>query len=134
MRNADDLGKLILRLSLGVMILLHGLAKILSGPGSIGGMLAKAGLPAELSYLVYIGEVLAPLLLIIGIWSRLAALVIAVNMVVAVYLVHAQQIFTRGQSGGWALELQGMFLFAAIALLLLGAGSYSMGGKSGKWN
>jgi putative oxidoreductase len=55
-------------------------------------------------------------------------------MVVAVYLAHTHQIFTRGPSGGWALELQGMFLFAAIALLFLGAGSYSIGGKSGKWN
>ena len=134
MRNADDLGKLVLRLTLGILILLHGIAKIMSGPGSVGGMLSKVGLPSEMSWFVYIGEVLAPILLIIGVWTRPAALVIVINMLFAVYLAHAHQIFTLGQSGGWALELQGMFLFTGLAIALMGAGSYSIGGRSGKWN
>src|SRR5690606_9651374 len=120
MRNADDLGKLVLRLTLGILILLHGIAKIMSGPAGVGGMLSKAGLPSEISYLVYVGEVLAPILLIIGVWTRPAALVIVFNMLFAIYLAHAHQIFTLAQSGGWALELQGMFLFTALALAVMG--------------
>jgi len=55
-------------------------------------------------------------------------------MVVAILLVHTREFFTMTGSGGWALELQGMYLFAAIALALLGAGRYSIGGRAAKWN
>jgi len=85
-------------------------------------------------YLVYLGEVIAPILLIVGVWSRLAALIIAGNMVFAVVLVHTKQLFTLNETGGWSLELQGMFLVAALALVLLGAGRFSIGGRGGRWN
>jgi uncharacterized membrane protein YphA (DoxX/SURF4 family) len=78
MQTSDDLGKLLLRLTLGVLTLLHGIAKISAGVGGIAGMLGKAGLPTVLAYGVYAGEVIAPLLLIIGLWTRPAALVVAV--------------------------------------------------------
>ena len=132
--NSEDLGKLILRVSLGVMFLLHGIAKITGGVGGIVGMVEKAGMPGALGYLVYVGEVAAPLLLIFGFWTRLAALVVAINMVVAVALVHMGELFTLGKQGGWALELQGMFLFAAVAVALLGAGRFSAGGARGRFN
>ena len=38
------------------------------------------------------------------------------------------------KTGGWALELQGMFFFAALAVALLGAGRLSMGGINGRLN
>ena len=132
--SSDDTGKLILRLSLGVIILLHGIAKITGGVDGIVGMVGKAGLPSAFGYLVYVGEVLAPLLLIVGLWTRLAALVVAINMVVAIVLVHMGELFSLNQQGGWALELQGMFLFAAIAIVLLGAGRFSVGGARGRFN
>jgi putative oxidoreductase len=132
--NSEDTGKLILRVSLGVMILLHGIAKIVGGVDGIVGTVAKAGLPGAFGYLVYVGEVLAPLLLIVGVWTRLAALVVAVNMVVAIALVHMGDLFTLTEQGGWALELQGMFLFGAIAVALLGAGRFSAGGARGRFN
>jgi putative oxidoreductase len=43
-------------------------------------------------------------------------------------------LFVIGKSGGWALELQGMYLFGGIAVMLLGAGAYSLGGRNGRWN
>jgi putative oxidoreductase len=134
MTNSEDTGKLILRVSLGVMILLHGIAKIMGGVDGIVGMVGKVGLPAAFGYLVYVGEVLAPLLLIVGLWTRLAALVVAINMVVAIVLVHMGDLFTLTKQGGWALELQGMFLFTAIAVALLGAGRFSVGGARGRFN
>ena len=129
-----DTGKLILRLALGLLIVLHGISKVISGPAAILGMVEKAGLPQPVGYLVYVGEVLAPLLVIVGLWTRPAALVIAINMIFAVALAHTAQFFTLAKTGGWALELQGMYFFTAVAIALLGAGRYSLGGTTGRWN
>jgi putative oxidoreductase len=134
MTRSDDTGKLILRLALGILILLHGIAKLGSGVGGIAGMLTSHGLPAGLAYLVYIGEILAPVLLIAGIFTRPAALIVVINMLFAIFLAHMSQVFTLGKTGGWAIELQGMFLFAAIAVAFLGAGRFSLGGIAGKYN
>jgi putative oxidoreductase len=133
-RTSEDTGKLILRVTLAVLILLHGVAKITGGVGFIAGMLEKNGLPGAVAYLVLVGEVLAPILMLIGAWTRLAAVIIAGNMIVAIGLVHMGELFTLGKTGGWALELQGMFLFTAIAVAFLGAGRYSMGGINGRLN
>ena len=132
--DTSDAGRLLLRVALGVLILLHGIAKLQAGPDYMIGTVTKAGLPAAFAYLVYVGEVLAPVLLIAGLWTRAAAAVVAINMVVAVVLVHMSQLFTLTKSGGWALELQAMYLFGTIAVVLLGAGRYSAGGVNGKWN
>jgi putative oxidoreductase len=130
----DDGGRLVLRVLLAVLILFHGVSKLIGGVGFIGGMLAKAGLPSALGYLVYIGEVIAPLLILFGVFTRAAALVVVVNMIVALLLVHTSQFFTLNNQGGWALELQGMYLGAAVAVALLGAGRYSVGGVRGRFN
>jgi putative oxidoreductase len=132
--HTDDAGKFVLRAALAVILLFHGVAKLTGGIGFVGDMLAKAGLPAFLGYGVYVGEVVAPLLLLAGLFTRPAALVVAFNMVVAVLLVHTGQLFTRNETGGWSLELQAMFLMAALAVALLGAGRYSLGGTSGRFN
>ena len=130
----DDRGKLVLRIVLAVLILFHGVSKLIGGVGFISGMLVKAGLPGALGYLVYIGEVVAPLLILVGVFTRLAALVVVINMIVALLLVHTKQFFTLSDTGGWALELQGMYFGTAVALALLGAGRYSIGGVGGRFN
>lgn len=108
----------LLRVVLAVLMLLHGWAKIRHGIGGIESMLGKAGLPGFLAYGVYIGEVVAPLLLLVGLWVVPAALVVAINMVVAVLLVHLGQVFSLNPTGGWMLELQAMFLVAALAVAM----------------
>ncbi len=72
MNNFSDLGKLVLRLTLGILLLFHGVSKIRHGVDFIFPALEAHGLPTALAYLSYIGEVLAPILLIVGLWSRLA--------------------------------------------------------------
>ncbi|HEX7866653.1 MAG TPA: DoxX family protein [Variovorax sp.] len=129
MVKSDDTGKFILRVSLGVLILLHGIAKLQGGVGFISGMLAQHGLPGALAYLVYIGEVVAPVLLIIGLYTRPAAWIVAINMLVAFALVHMKDLTSLGKQGGWALELQGMFLFAALALAFMGGGRFALSTK-----
>lgn len=133
-RGGQDLGKAVLRIVLGILILLHGIAKIINGPGFVLQLMDQAGLPSFLAYGVYIGEVLAPVLLIIGLWTRLAALIVAINMLFALGLVHLHQLAMLNKTGGWELELQGMYLGTAIAIMLLGAGRYSLGGPNGPLN
>lgn len=130
MSTSEDIGKLVLRITLAILILLHGVSKLQNGIDFISGLVSGAGLPSAFAYLVYIGEVVAPLLVLIGLFTRPAALLIAVNMIVAIVLVHMGELFTFTNSGGWALELQGMFLFTAIAISLLGPGRYSLDAKA----
>lgn len=130
----DDAAKLLLRLSLGSLMLLHGIAKLNGGIDPILGMVTKSGLPAAVGYGVYVGEVLAPLLLIVGAWTRAAAVVVAINMVVAVALAHTAQLATLSPNGGWALELQGFYIAMAVTIALLGAGRHSVAGIDGRWN
>src|SRR3546814_15157272 len=70
----DDAGKLVLRLSVGVLMLLHGIHKLLHGVDGIGGMLAGMGLPTVPAYGVYLGAVVGPLLVTLGLYNRLGAL------------------------------------------------------------
>lgn len=125
-KDLNDTGKLVLRLTLGILILLHGIAKFSNGIGPIEGMVTGMGMPAFIAYGVYVGEILAPLLLIVGFYARIGAALIAINMLVAIALAHASEIASLGQTGGWALELQGMFLFTAIALMLMGPGRFGV--------
>jgi len=133
---SEDLGKALLRIVLGALILLHGIFKLTHAGafGFVTKMVAHAGLPEPVAYLVYVGEIVAPVLLIIGLWSRLAALVVAVNMLFALALVHTAQLGMLNENGGWQLELQAMYLVAAIAVALFGAGRFSVGGPNGPMN
>ncbi len=132
--RAEDAAKLLLRVALGVLMLLHGIGKLEGGIATVVGMVAKTGLPGALGYAVYLGEVVAPLLLLVGLFTRPAALVVAINMVVAVLLAHTAQLTALTPNGGWALELQAFYLTVALAIALLGAGRISVGGAQGRWN
>ncbi|MCE7032608.1 DoxX family protein [Lysobacter sp. GX 14042] len=125
----QDLARLLLRVTLGVLILLHGIAKLNGGLSGITGMVAGTGLPGWLGYAVLIGEVLAPLLLIAGFHARIGGALVAINMLVAVYLAHMGELGRLGSSGGWALELQAMFFVAGVAVALAGPGRFSVNGR-----
>jgi putative oxidoreductase len=125
----EDRAKLLLRGTVGFLILLHGIYKLMNpeAVGYIGGMFASIGLPAFLAYLIYIGEIVAPIMLIIGYQTKIAALLVAITMLVAILLAHASQIFTLAEMGGGAaIELQLMYLFGALAIFGLGAGKHRL--------
>ena len=134
MPKNNALGLLLLRLSVGGLMLFHGVAKLSHGVSGIGGLLAGKGLPEFLAYGVYVGEVVAPLLVLIGLFSRPAAWVVAINMLIAVLLVHTGDITTIGKTGGWALELHTFYFLGAIAVALLGPGKLSVSKGKGKWD
>ncbi len=124
--RSDDLSKLVLRLTLGILLLMHGIFKVQHGIGPIIGMVSSAGLPGFIAYGVYIGELIAPILLIIGLYSRLAAVAVIINMLVAITLAHSGQLGMLTANGGLRLEAQYFFLFTAVAVFLGGAGRFSM--------
>ncbi len=111
-------GVLLLRWTLAILMIFHGWAKVTGGVGGIEGMLVGKGLPAFLAYGVYIGELVAPLFLLIGLWVVPAALVIAINMAVAVALAHSTHFLDITATGGWRLELQAFFFMTALVVAL----------------
>jgi putative oxidoreductase len=122
----QDAGILILRVSLGILILFHGMNKIVHGIGPIQGMVTGMGLPGLLAYGVYLGEVLGPVLLVTGFHARIGAGLIVINMVFAILLAHTGDLLSLSPHGGWRLELQGMYFFTALALVFLGPGRFSL--------
>ncbi|WP_408095794.1 DoxX family protein [Peredibacter sp. HCB2-198] len=122
----DDLAKLFLRVVVGGLMLFHGMHKIVHGYGHVGGMLNQAGLPEFIQHGVLVGEILAPLLLIIGYKTRYSAILIIFTMLVAVGLAYHEKIFTLNQYGGWMIELHVFFIVSSLAIILLGAGKYAL--------
>ncbi|GKW10886.1 MULTISPECIES: DoxX family protein [Pectobacterium] len=124
--DKPDFGKLFLRVSFSVLMLFHGWHKVHGGIGAIEGMLTNAGLPAFIGYGVYAGEVIIPILMILGIFTRPSALIFSFTMLVATLLVHPDGFFTLAKTGAWGVEGTAVFFFAGIAIALLGSGKYSV--------
>lgn len=110
----------ILSFGLGVLMLFHGIDKLSNGVDHIVKMLMGAGVPYAqyVVYGVYIGEVIAPLLLIFGQYIRISGAIIAFNMLVAILLVHKDAIFTLGKHGAWSIEVPLLYLIAGLTLAL----------------
>ena len=114
-----DLAKLLLRLCVGGLMLFHGIFKITHGADIYVGMLESKGLPGLMTYGVYIGEVLAPLLIILGYQVRIAALIVAFTMFMAIL----------DSYGGWVIEHQLLYILPCLALFFMGGGKYALFGK-----
>jgi putative oxidoreductase len=130
----EDWGKLLLRLVVGGLLIFHGIAKMRNGVGWMAGPLSGLGLPAFVAYGAYVGEVIAPLFLILGKWARIAGLVVAFNMMSAIVIALRDKVFTLNMGGGWAIELELMFLFGGVIIFLLGSGKYSLSKGNGAWD
>lgn len=130
-----DLGKLLLRLAAGGLMAFHGLSKLRHGVAWMAGPLSAHHLPAALAYGVYVAEVVAPILLIVGIFTRPAGLVIAFEMVMALYLVMDGRTFALDkQTGALLSELQLFYMLAGIAIFCLGSGRYALSKGKGRWD
>ena len=122
----EDLGKLVLRLTLGILILFHGIARLKGGVADMMPMVQGIGLPPWFAYGVYIGEIIGPVMVILGLFTRTGAFLIFANMVFAVVLVHLPELMTMGKQGGYALELQAIYMFTALALMLMSPGRFAV--------
>ncbi|MCO4844782.1 MAG: DoxX family protein [Sulfurovum sp.] len=123
---SENIGKLLLRVMLGGMMLFHGIDKALHGITFIKGLLKFQGVPEVLAYGIYAGEILAPIFLIIGWKSRIWAGVIVFNMAVAIYLTKLGALMSLGAHGAWAVEVPMFYMLSALAIVFLGSGKYAI--------
>lgn len=121
-----DLGKLLVRISVGGLMIFHGISKLIHGHDFIRMMLEEKGLPTFLWLGVPIGEVIAPLCIILGIFTRISSLLIAFTMIMTIYLVHQMTIFNITDTGGLAGEINFFYLITSLAIFFLGSGKYSI--------
>lgn len=119
-----EIGLLILRIAPSVMLLTHGIPKFnkLTGGGEIefGDPLGIGAVPSL--FLVVIGEVVCPILIIIGLQARFAAIPSAITMAVAAAVVHSSDPFS-------VKEKALLFLTCFVAIIFLGPGKFSIDGK-----
>ena len=94
----------------------------------------NAGLPEFIAYGNLIGEVIAPVFMIIGYKTRIAALVVAFNMLMSVLIAHRDIMFARNDFGGWMIELNVFYFMTALAVFFAGSGVYSVSRGAGKWD
>ena len=121
-----DAALLLLRIAVAVVVIFHGLFKLKHGVAWIGGPLGKFGLPAWLAYGTYVAEVIAPVLLVVGLLSRWAALAIAFDMTMAIVLALRPKIFTINHGGGgWGIELEALICMSALAIAIAGPGRFA---------
>ncbi len=131
--GAGDAGLLVLRLALGIMFIVHGRSKLfkmppVGGPANFAKGLAMLGVPAPLvfAWVVALIEVPGAIALILGLFTRWIALLMAINMVVAIWKAKLARgvKFSAMDTTGWELDF--MILAAALGLMLLGAGAISL--------
>ena len=133
--NREDLAKLVLRVTVGVLILLHTWA-VINGELAIRDTLARWGMPIELAWTAVIFEGIAPIMVILGIYARIGAWMMVFWMVMAFLLAHIDtgHIFQLAESGvGWRVEGPFFFLSISFCVALLGAGRYGLN-IGGRWN
>ena len=129
-----DLGKLILRLTCGGLLILHGSHSLIHGIQHVKDMVADAGLPEYIAYGNLVGEVIAPVFMILGYKARIAALVVAFNMLMSVLIAHRDIMFARNDFGGWMIELNVFYFMTSLAVFFAGSGAYSLSRGAGKWD
>ncbi len=125
----QDITKLFLRLTVGIMMLFHGLHKIIHGIGGVKELTVAAGLPEFLAYGVYVGEVVVPIFILLGAYARAASLILALNMAVAIFLAYGNSLFTLGKHGAPAFELPFLYLVLSLMIFVFGSGKYALNGK-----
>ena len=125
--RSTDFGLLLLRIALGGLMLFHGMHKLIYGVGFIGDMLAAIGLPSFIAYGSLLADLVASLMIICGIWTRLASVVFAGNMVVAILMAHASEMLSLSpMTGGLVIELPLLYLLGAAVLCLTGGGRFAV--------
>jgi putative oxidoreductase len=130
----DDLAKLIVRVTCAGLLVLHGSHSLTHGIQHIKDMVRNVGLPEFVAYGNLIGEVLAPILMIVGYKARIAALIVAFNMLASILIAHRDIAFARNDFGGWMIELNVFYMLTALAVFFSGAGRYSLSRGKGKWD
>jgi putative oxidoreductase len=124
----QDFIKLFLRITLAGMMLFHGLHKIIYGIDGIKKLVVANGFWEILAYGVYVGEVIAPIFILLGAYTRAFSAILALNMAIAVLLAHQTSIFTL-TDGIPTIELPLLYFTLALLCSTLGGGKYALNHK-----
>jgi putative oxidoreductase len=125
MQTRQGWGIAAIRFIVGVVFLVHGSQKLfMFGFSGVAGFFGQAGipLPAVSAVVVTLVEFLGGIALIVGLFTRWAALLLAINMLVAVLAVHLKGGFFLPRGYEYALTL----LVTNIGLTLTGAGAFAV--------
>ncbi|MHC5202377.1 DoxX family protein [Myroides sp. LJL119] len=123
----EDFGKLILRLAVGGLMILHGIHKLIYGHEFVVTQLRNADLPEILWVGLPITQILAPLCLIIGFATRISSLLVVFTMGMAVFLTKGMTGFDIDpNTGGLLAELNILFLASALTISLIGPGKLAI--------
>lgn len=122
-----DFAPLFLRVVVGVIFLYHGYAKWQMGVEGFGGVLAGLGVPLPMifAWVVVLVEVFGGLALILGFWTHWAAKLLAIDMLVAILLVHWSKGFMVSD-GGYEFAL--LLLATTVYLMVYGPGKWTVMG------
>ena len=117
---------LVLRVTLGALFLAHaGLKLFVFTPAGTAKFFGSLGFPPELAYLVMTIEVLSGIALILGVWTRYAALAGIPVLLGAIFTVHAAAgFFFTNPKGGW--EFPAFWAIGLVAQALLGDGAFAL--------
>ncbi len=129
MFQSNDIAKLLLRLSVGLLMLFHGVEKIINGINGVKHLTRSAGFPEFFAYGVYIGEVIVPIFIILGFYARVASVFLAINMAMAIFLAYGNSLFSLGKNGAPLIELPLFYFILSIVIFLLGSGKYAVNSK-----
>ncbi len=117
-----DLGILLIRIALGVVFIYAGWLKLQMVDVVVTGF-AAIGIPAFLAYVVMYTELIGGILLVLGLYVRVASILLAIIMTVATIKVHWAAGFSLANGG---YEYTFVLGLAAIALVTLGSGKYAL--------
>jgi len=117
---------LVLRLTLGVLFLIHVSLKIfVFTPAGTAGFFQSIGLPGPLAYVVIAAELLGGIALITGFYARWVALALVPLLVGTIVTVHgAVGFFFSNPNGGW--EYPAFWSVALVVQFLLGNGAFAL--------
>lgn len=126
-----DVAPLLLRLSVGATFIAHGYGKVFDGGAArLAGHLGWGGLSLPMAWMAALAEFGGGVLLVAGLFTRVAALGHACVMVVAILKVHVSQGFMMhvpaGSAHAGGYEWQLLLLCASVSLMLTGAGSIAL--------
>ena len=125
MLGKNEIGALILRVTLGVLFFIHGLVKFQGGIENIVGWFESIGLPGFMAYGVALVELIGGIALIIGLGTRLVSALLALLMVGATLKVKLSVgLLGNGQMAGYELDLA--FLAMAVYLVINGSRALSV--------
>ncbi|MBW2936761.1 DoxX family protein [Aureisphaera sp. CAU 1614] len=133
MNQKQHIGLFLLRASIAFTMLLYGINKLIFGIEYIKDLLDQYGLPTFLSYGVFIGEIIAPILIIIGLRAKLAGLFFGIFCFIAILLDRIPDVLSLNENGGWSIGLIFIYMIFGLSIFFIGAGKYALS-TSNKWD